>query len=90
MREHRGSNPPIDWLPIATTEVEHAALYKQCTQSAYRHSAEFYQDKLGCIAELIELRQQASDDAAVELGVTRKARTNTAAATAAIGWLAEG
>ena len=43
-----------------------------------------------CIAELIELRQQASDDAAIELGVTRKAGTNTAAATAAIGWLAEG
>jgi hypothetical protein len=83
-------NPTVNWLPIATTEVEHAALYKQRTQAAYRHSAEFYQDKLDCIAELIELRQQASDDAAVEIGVTRKSRTDTAAATAALGWFAEG
>ena len=70
----RRSNPPIDWLPIGYRE----------------HNTEYYQKALDHIAELIELRQQASDDAMLELGVTRKARTSTAAATAAIGWLAEG
>ena len=70
----RPSDPPIDWLPIGYRE----------------HNTEYYQKALDHIDELIELRQQASDDAVLELGVTRKARTHTAAATATIGWLAKG
>jgi hypothetical protein len=90
----------VDWLPLWATEVESvaqaeqlelmAARLKQSFPAAYRHSVEYYEDALDCIAQLIELRQQASDDAKVELGMTRKTGTNTAAATAAIGWLAEG
>jgi hypothetical protein len=89
----------VDWLPIWATEVESvaqaeqlelmAARLKQSFPAAYRHSVEYYEDALDCITQLIELRQQASDDAEVELGVTRKTGTNTAATTAAIGWFAE-
>jgi hypothetical protein len=89
----------VDWMPISATEVESAvlmeqlkigaAMVKQSPSAAYGHSTEYYKDALNHIAELIELRQQASDDAAIELGVTRKAGINTAAATAAIGWFAE-
>jgi hypothetical protein len=91
--------PRVDWSPLLATEVESvteaeqlepvAARVKQSFPTAYKHSTEYYRNALDCIAELIELRQQASDDATVELGVTRKSGTNSAAATAAIGWFAE-
>jgi hypothetical protein len=70
----RPPNPPVDWLPISYRE----------------HSTEYHKKALDYIAELIELRQQASDEVMIEVGVTRKSGTNTAAATATIGWLAEG
>jgi hypothetical protein len=89
----------IDWMPISATEVESvaqteqlelmAARLKQSFPAAYGHSTEYYQKALDHIAELIELRQQASDEVMIEVGVTRKSGTSTAAATAAIGWLAE-
>jgi hypothetical protein len=99
---YRASREPdhyqVDWMPISATEVESvaqaerleamAARLKQSFPAAYRHGTEYYRNALDCITELIELRQQASDEAAVELGVTRKSGTNTAAATAAIGYFA--
>jgi hypothetical protein len=86
-------------MPIAPTEVESvaqgeqleamAARLKQSFPAAYKHSTEYYRNALDCIAELIELRKEASDEVMIEIGVTRKAGTSAAAATAAIGWLAE-
>ena len=69
---------------------DHGDLYPVRAHIGYQKGADFYYDALDRIAVLIDERQQCTDDAMAQLGVSRKCHTKTAAETAAIGLLAEG
>ena len=90
----------VDWVVLPETEEESRRVHDALKTSAektggpaftqYEKSADFYQDALKRIAMLIDLRQQATDEALqVTLGANRKSRAKVAAENSAIGWLAQ-
>jgi hypothetical protein len=95
--EH-SEHPMVDWLAIPETEQERVVLQDMLNSGAALvqqtpvelESADYFRLALNRISALIDLRQQAADGAALQLGVTRKSASKSAAKKAAIGYLATG
>jgi hypothetical protein len=87
LRRHRQSVEDLkNFLDQAAKWSEHPMVFWLAVSE---QESTAYRDTLNRIAALIERRQQTAEEVALQLVVTRKSATKSAAETAAIGWLAE-